>query len=128
MLETCLSVNNNSCGEWASSLESPISLGDNLNTTSVSFFTADLIYVTENSIILYLNSCIVSFYIIKIKIYKTFTVPWENSKIVSFSCLIVKKIVAFSSLSRFAVKLICWIFRESASNPCCLLKSIAIIL
>ena len=35
-------VNNNSCGKLASLLESPIMLGDNLNTTSVSFFIADL--------------------------------------------------------------------------------------
>ena len=39
ILETCLSVNNNSCGTL--SLESPIMLGDNLNTTSISFFIAD---------------------------------------------------------------------------------------
>ena len=41
MLETCLSVNNKSCGKLVSSLESPIMLGDNLNTTLVSFFIAD---------------------------------------------------------------------------------------
>ena len=41
MLKTCLSVNNNSWGKFALSSESPIMLGDNLNTTSVSFFIAD---------------------------------------------------------------------------------------
>ena len=41
MLETCLSVNNNSCGKLISSLESPIMLGDILIITSVSFFIAD---------------------------------------------------------------------------------------
>ena len=41
ILEICLSVNNSSCGKLASSLESPIILGDNLNTTSFSFFIAD---------------------------------------------------------------------------------------
>ena len=41
MLETCLSVNNNSCGKLISSLESPIMLGDILIITSVSFFLAD---------------------------------------------------------------------------------------
>ena len=41
ILEICLSVNNNSCGKLALSLDSPIMLGDNLNTTSISFFIAD---------------------------------------------------------------------------------------
>ena len=41
ILETCLSVNNNSCEKLLSSLESPFMFGDNLNTTSVSFFIAD---------------------------------------------------------------------------------------
>ena len=39
ILEICLSVNNSSCEKLASSLESPIILGD--NTTSFSFFIAD---------------------------------------------------------------------------------------
>ena len=41
MLETCLSVNNNSCGILVSSLESPIMLGHILIITSVSFFAAN---------------------------------------------------------------------------------------
>ena len=41
ILEICLSVNNNSCEKLALSLDSPIMLGDNLNTTSISFFIAD---------------------------------------------------------------------------------------
>ena len=41
ILETCLFVSNNSCGKLPLSLESPIILGDNLITTSVSFFNAD---------------------------------------------------------------------------------------
>ena len=41
ILETCLSVNYNSCGKLALSLKSPIMLVDNLNTTLVSFFIAD---------------------------------------------------------------------------------------
>ena len=83
-------------------------LGDNLNTTSVSFFIFQiLIYLAENLIISYLMCRIASFYIIKIKIYKTFTVPWKNSKTGPFSCSIIKKIVVFPSLSKFAVKLIC---------------------
>ena len=44
-LETCLSVNSNSCGKLVLSLKSPIMLGDNLITTSVPSFIADfLIY------------------------------------------------------------------------------------
>ena len=38
--ETCLSVNNNSCGKLVSSFESPIMLGDILVITSVSFLVA----------------------------------------------------------------------------------------
>ena len=64
--------------------------------------------------------------IIKTKIYKTFTVPCEHSKIVSFACSIIKKIVVFPSLSKLAVKLISWISLGSASNAYCLLRSIAI--
>ena len=41
ILEIYLSVNNNSCGKLPLSLESPIMLGDNLITTSFSFFIAD---------------------------------------------------------------------------------------
>ena len=41
MLANCLSANNNSCGKLPLSLESPIMLGDNLITTSFSFFIAD---------------------------------------------------------------------------------------
>ena len=40
MLETCLFVNNSSCGKLPLSLESPIIFGDILITTSVSFFIA----------------------------------------------------------------------------------------
>ena len=41
ILETCLSVKNNSCGKLVLSSESPIMLGDNLITTSFSFFIAN---------------------------------------------------------------------------------------
>ena len=41
ILETCQSVNNNLCGKLLLSLESPTMLGDNLITTSFSFFIAD---------------------------------------------------------------------------------------
>ena len=45
-----------------------------------------------------------------------------------FASSIMKNIVAFSGLSNIAVKLIYWVAIGSASNACCLLKSIAIIL
>ena len=61
-------------------------------------------------------------------IHNIFTAPCEKSKMVSFTSLIVKKIVAPSSRSIFPVKLICYIASGSASSACCLLKSIAIIL
>ena len=60
--------------------------------------------------------------------YKTFTVPCEKPKTVSFAFSIIKNIVVFPSLSKFAVKLFCWIAVGSASNACYLLRSIAIIL
>ena len=41
IFETYLSVNNNLWGKLFSSLESPIIFGDNLKTTSVSFFIGD---------------------------------------------------------------------------------------
>ena len=41
IVETCLSVNNNSCGKLVLPLDSPNILGDNHNTTSVFFFVAD---------------------------------------------------------------------------------------
>ena len=74
-----------------------------LNLLSCEFdsFTFKLLY------------CVI-FILIKIKIYfvfnyiyKTFTVPCENSKTVSFASSIIKNIVVFPALSKFAVKLIC---------------------
>ena len=38
--------------------------------------------------------------------HKTFTLPCENSKTVSFASSIMKNIVVFPALSKFAVKLI----------------------
>ena len=38
---------------------------------------------------------------------QTFTVPCEKSKTVSFASSIMKNIVVFPTLSKFAVKLIC---------------------
>ena len=61
-------------------------------------------------------------------IYSTLTVPFEKSKIVSFTSSIMKNIIVFAFLSRaeFPVKLICCIAFGSASSTFCLLKSIAI--
>ena len=39
--------------------------------------------------------------------HKTFTVPCEKSSAVSFASSIIKNIVVFPALSKFAVKLIC---------------------
>ena len=97
-----------------------ITFDDNLKTNSVLFFIADLnlIYQAVNLIALHLNCCIASFYINKNQIiqrsctqwnctYKTFTVPCEKSNTVSFASSMVKNIVVFPALSKFAVKLIC---------------------
>ena len=54
-------------------------------------------------------------------IYKNFTVTCEKSTIVSFAFSIKKNIVVFPALSKFAVKLICWIALRSESNAWCLL-------
>ena len=68
-------------------------------------------------------------YYIKTKqYYNTFTVPSEKSKTVSFASSIVKNIVAPSPVSRFSLKLICWIAFGSRSSACYLLKSVPIIL
>ena len=60
-------------------------------------------------------------------IHNTLTVLCEKSKMISFAFSIMKKIAMLPSRSKFAVKLICCIAFESASNVYCLLKSIAII-
>ena len=60
--------------------------------------------------------------------HNTLTVPFEKSKTVSFASSTMKYILAHSPLVRFPVKLICCIAFGSASNFCCLLKSIAISL
>ena len=58
---------------------------------------------------------------------KTFTVPCEKSKTVSFAFSIMKNVV-FPALSKFAVKSIFLNALGSGSKAYCLLKSIAIIL
>ena len=65
--------------------------------------------------------CVI-FILIRIKrfqqnsIYKTFTVPFENSKIVSFASSRMKYNLVFPAVSKFAVKLTCWIALGSASE------------
>ena len=90
IFKTCLSFNNNLWGKFVSSLESPITFDVNLKTTSVSFFIADfnLLSYEFDSFTFKLLYCVILYIVnqlIKIKIYKTFTVPYENSKTVSFA-------------------------------------------
>ena len=80
-----------------------IILDDNLKTTS--FFIADLNLLRREfdnftSKLLY---CVILYQYI----HKTFTVLCEKFKKVSFASSIIKNIVVFSALSKFAVKLIC---------------------
>ena len=87
---TYLLVNNNWWGKLVSL--SPITFDDNLKIFSVSFFIAvlNLLSCKFDSFIFKLLYCVV-FILTRIKliqqnrIYKTFTVPCENSKIVSFA-------------------------------------------
>ena len=61
-------------------------------------------------------------------IHKNFTVPFEESKMVYLTSLIMKHMVApAKSRSKFQAKLICCITFGSASSACCLLKFTAII-
>ena len=62
-----------------------------------------------------------------IHIYKTFTVPYKSCNTISFVSSRMKKILVFPALSKFAIKLMCWIALGSEFNACCLLKSIATI-
>ena len=61
-------------------------------------------------------------------IHNTLTVNCEKFKRVSFTSSIMRNIVAPSAQSRFPGDLIYWIAFGSASNACCLLKIIAIVL
>ena len=81
--------------------------GDNFKTTSVSFLIVDfsLLSCEFDNFTFKLFYCVI-LYTIKTKIYKTFKVPCENSKVVSLASSIRKNIVAFPAL-KFALKLIC---------------------
>ena len=93
---------------------SPIILDDNLKTTSVLFFIAgiNLLSCEFDSFTFKLLYSVI-FVLIRIKliqqnlIYKTFTIPCENSKVVSFAFSRMKYNLVFPALSKFAVKLIC---------------------
>ena len=94
-----------------SELQSPIMLGDSLITTSFSFFIADFnLFSCEfgNFVFKQLYCVILCYYELKSQLYsKTFMVPCENSKMVSFASSVIKNIVVFLALSKLAVKLIC---------------------
>ena len=57
-------------------------------------------------------------------IHNTFTVPFEESKVVSYTSSIMKTIVALPCWTKFSVKLIFYITCGLASSTCCcILKS-----
>ena len=123
--ETCVLVNNKSCGKLLPSLESRTTFNESFKVTSVPLFIRDfnlLSYELDN----FTFKVFVLFYIYIIlkqnktmeHIHNTFTVPCEKSKMVSFVSSLMKNIVAPSSLSRFPVKLIWRIAFGSASSAC----------
>ena len=116
---TCLLINNNL---WEKSVSlSPITFDDSLKTTSVSFFIAEfsLLSCKFDSFTFKLFYCVI-FILIKNKhfydicIHKTFTFPCENSKTVSFASSRMKWNLELFTLSKFPVKLVCWIALGSA--------------
>ena len=122
--ETCVLVNNNSCGKLTTTFD------EIFKVTSVLFFIPDfdlLSYDLGNITFNVLYWVILYWCYIKVKwIYNTLTVLWEKSQIVSFISSVLKNIFVFPSRSRFLVKLISCIAFGWASSACCLLKSIAI--
>ena len=110
---------------------------DNLKTTSFYFLLQILIHYAANLIALHFNYWVILYwwklnYSLKFLFYNKFTKPLQLLvKILRkffFASSIIKNIVVFPALSKFAAKLICWIALGSASSACCLLKSIAIVL
>ena len=55
-------------------------------------------------------------------IHKTFADPCKKSKTVFFASWIMNIIFVLPALSKFAIKLICWIALGSASRTCCFLN------
>ena len=60
-------------------------------------------------------------------VYNAAKVPFEKSKMASFTSLIMKNVVVFSPRSIFSAKLIFCIAFGSALSTCYLLKSIVMI-
>ena len=138
---TCPFISNNWWRKLVSS--SPIIFEDNLETTSFSFFIADLnvsscefdsftfkllydviLYWQQLNYFIAFNGVALNTIVFrKAALYKTITVLCEKSKRVFRAFSIIKNIV-FPGLPKFAVKLICWIALGSVSRTCCLLKSI----
>ena len=63
IFETCVSVNNSSCGKLVSSLEFPIKFDEGFKVTSIPFFIPDFILLRSELEDLYLMCYIESFYI-----------------------------------------------------------------
>ena len=86
---SCLLVNSNCWGKSASL--SPIIFDDNLKTTLVSVFIADfnLLSCEFDNFTFKLLYCAI-LYFTSDYFYKTFTVPCENPKIVSFASSRIK--------------------------------------
>ena len=105
-----------------SSLESPIKFVQRFKVISVPFFCSWL----------HLKYNIKSFYIDIILRQNEFSTLAQflvkKSKMVSLASSKMKNVKVFSARSRFLLKIVCCIAFGSASNACCLLKSITIIL
>ena len=88
-----------------------IIFGDNLKTTSVLFFIADfnLLSCEFYSFPFKPFYWAILYFKFKLSYNKTFTVPFEKFKTVSFASSIMKNNFVFSVLSKFTVKLICWL-------------------
>ena len=123
------SFENNLSLKYFPSLESQARFDEMFKAISVPLFIYLLSFKLDNFMFKVLYWVILFWYKISLnKIYNTFTVPCEKSKMVSFASSIMNNIVVFLSRSRFAVKLIFFIAVGSASSACCLLRSTAVIL
>ena len=117
------------------SLEAPTRFNESFKFTSAPFFICDFNLLTcgfNYFTFKVLYWVILHWYYIKVKTkttnHSTLIVPREKSKIVSFAFSIMKNINLLLFPLRFPVKLIYFFSFGPASNACCLLKSIAIIL
>ena len=100
--ETCVSVNNNLCGKFLSSLDLPTTFDERYKVPSVQLFMSDFNFLSSELDnftfkVLYL----LYWYYIKAKQNcNTFMVSYEKSKLFSSASLIIQNIVVFPSLSR----------------------------